>query len=562
MSHMLLTRRTILSAIPAALGARAFAAGDDAGTRPARSAAEAKIKDLEQYYARTYGEPLSSPERLPKQIAIVSLSRIDAADTTQRLLDVFGPRDRDPIVWHLAWEALHARAGSMTAAQRQRWLIGGLQAAGVGGFPGATVTPLLNALTELHPTAYEDQPHKVAARVVQENALNDPRQKVALDALRRLVAAWHDPVFVRALIGLATKPHLAPRVDHVLRGLPDPPAEAEPPKLAAAWTGWLAKSGLKAVAVGDLVPYGGKAGVFPAAERITDPSDKRWQAELEMGKLTVSDFDLVWCVDSTGSMNDENQMVAAETGNVVRVCAMVSRRARCGAVYARHEIDKPHLQKCCQAAASNPSFYQVKGYPLTADTKALAAKMAAERIPKPDKNAGNTHPGTPVLGALQGAVLQMGWSKDKNARRVIVMVGDSPLTPGTEKECESFAGECKRDGFHLHALTVGKATAEWAGVFRAAGGKIMPIDGKDSSAGGRLRKKLTKRPGTTPGTPAGGAGADAPRAVFGRLAVEIIRACVTPAYHDRVDPLVGILIDFATAAGEAEQVVAAAPSAR
>jgi hypothetical protein len=138
-------------------------------TQPAKSRTEIKIKELEQFYARTYGEPLNLPERLPKEIAIISLSRIDSADPTQRLLDVFKLKDRDPIVWWLAWEALHARTGSMSPDQRQRWATGGLLAAlAPGGFPGTTVAPLLRALAEHHPTAYEDQPHRLAIRVIAE----------------------------------------------------------------------------------------------------------------------------------------------------------------------------------------------------------------------------------------------------------------------------------------------------------------------------------------------------------------------------------------------------------
>ena len=36
------------------------------------------VSPEEEYYAKVYGEPLDSTERLPRQIAIVSLSRIDA----------------------------------------------------------------------------------------------------------------------------------------------------------------------------------------------------------------------------------------------------------------------------------------------------------------------------------------------------------------------------------------------------------------------------------------------------------------------------------------------------
>lgn len=549
MNESIVTRRAVLGSGTAALiaGNIARAAPTTApATQPELTRTQRLIHDLEVVYARTYGEPLTSPERLPKEIAIISLSRIDAPEITQKLLDVFKLKDRDPIVWYLAWEALHARVGSLGKDQRQRWVTGGLVAANItGGFPGTTVTPLLRALAEFPPTIYEDQPHRLAVRVLQENALDVAAQKEALDALRDLIAAWHDPTLVRAVIAAAGRANVGARVDHVLRGLPNPPGkESDALKTRGVWTAWLEKSTLKTAAASELKSYSGRAGVFTAPPRITDPLDKRWQAELEIGKLTVSDFDLVWCIDSTGSMNQTNQTVAAETGHVVRVCSLVSRRARVGTIYARHEVEKPYLQKCCEDAGSRAGWYQVKGYALSTDFKQLTAKMAAEKIPPPDRqNEGNVHPGTPVLGALQAAVKGMEWSKDKNARRVIVMVGDSALTPGTEKACPTFAAQCRKDGFYLHALATRRAETEWAAVFKAAGGQILAF-----SRGGAAR--AVRRAGST-------IAAEHSEGVFGELAAMIIRECVAKPYHDRIEPLVNILMHAAVAMEGAEKTLGA-----
>ena len=60
-------------------------------------------------------------------------------------------------------------------------------------------------------------------------------------------------------------------------------------------------------------------------------------------------------------MNEENQLVARETGLVLRVFALVSRRARCGTIYFRHETDAELMQACCERAKANPPWYQVKG---------------------------------------------------------------------------------------------------------------------------------------------------------------------------------------------------------
>src|SRR6185436_15123586 len=108
------------------------------------AAREKDIRAMEAYYARIYGEPLKSTERLPREIAIISLSRVLAPETTDKLLSVFDNKGFDPVIGYLAWEALHARQSTLADDQRMEWFKGGLLTAGAGGFPGSSVTPLLH----------------------------------------------------------------------------------------------------------------------------------------------------------------------------------------------------------------------------------------------------------------------------------------------------------------------------------------------------------------------------------------------------------------------------------
>jgi hypothetical protein len=485
----------------------------------------AQIKEMERYYAKLYAEPLNSPDRLPREIAIVSLSRINCTDTTQRLLDVFKSKDRDPVVWYLAWEAIHSRISTLGHEDRRRWATGGLIAANLGGFPGTTVVPLLHALAEHHPVEYEAEPHKLAFRIIQENELKAGEGKEALDALRVLVATWHDPTMIRAMISsLTTRPDWADRVDYVLGNLPDVPKDTKkrPP---VWWAGWQEKhSSMKVAAPEDLKQYAGTGKVFAPPVKILDPNDKRWTQELEIGKVTVSDFDLVWCIDSTGSMHETNQLVASETAVVIRVCSLISRKARCGTIYFRHELEPGLMQECCIKAKSNPKFYSVKGYPLTPDGKALAAKMAAERIPPPDKkNEGNTHPGGAFFSALKAAMELMNWSTDKQAKRLIVIIGDSFLTPGSEKACVQLAGEAKAKGFQLQAIIKGSAIGSWDEAVKAGGSEpvILGNGSKHVAAGQDIN------------------------ADFRSASAAAIRQSVAAPYRDRIDPLLKSLMPYA-----------------
>jgi len=511
---------------------RIAATAADAPTKPS-PATEKKIKDLEAYYAKLYGVPLDSPDRLPREIAIISLSRIDAPDILQRLFDALKPKDRDPIIAYLVWEALHARHSSMSAEQRQRWTIAGLQAANAGAFPGATVTPLLRAMAEQVPTIFENEPAKLASRVIQENDLQDAKGRAALDALADLVAAWHDPALIRAIIANLSHPEWVARVDHALHKLPDSPDQSDSKKLAGLWRAWPQQHAqLKAATTDELKPYIPSATLFLKPDRITDPLDKRWHAELEIGKLVVSDFDLVWCIDSTGSMNEENQIVAAETDPVVRACSLISKRARCGVIYYRHETDASIMKPCCQRAANDPRFYQVKGYPLTTDGKAIAAKMAAEPIPKPDRNEGNVHPGSALHAAVKAAMGEMNWSTDKHARRVIAVVGDAPITPGSEKACEELGTLAKSKGYLIHALIRPRVKESWDPFIKSSGATYMPF-----AAGARpIRPKAID-----------------PASELAEIMTQVVSESVGPEYRDRVEPLVKMLIPYAKSAELAEQ---------
>ena len=510
------------------------------------------VRRMAGFYAEVYGLPLSSTERLPREIGILSLSRLDEPEVTARLLEAFAGKDHDPVVEYLAWEALHSRNGELDAKQRHAWIVAGLKAAGeYGAFPGVTVMPLLRVLAEENPIPLEDKPRKLANRVIRENDLETVEGKAALTALRDLVSTWHSTDLARAISTLLRTPDLALRADYVLRGLPEAPAVAERAKLTAAWETWLTANAKLAPASGaELKRYAGVGGVFPPPEPISDPSDKRWRAELEINKVTVSDFDLVWCIDSTGSMAERNQRVAAETRLLAHVCSLVSRRVRCGTIYYRHETQADLEKQCCLHAKTNPKFYQVKGFPLTTDAKALSTSMAAERIPKPDsKNEGNTHPGCAVHAAIKAAMTQMNWSADHNARRAIVLVGDSAPTPGTEAACELIAAQAKTQGYILDALVVGEAETTWGKFLTAADGEMVPLNAQRElmvkAETAAERRAIRLRAATNPSDP------------FADVVSEILRHCVDPAYRDRVDPLLHILRPYAKAVLAVEQATKA-----
>ena len=554
MNESRLTRRALLFAMAAAAAGAAFptigAAQEKKPAAGSPSANPDRIRELEEYYAKLYAQPLQSPERLPKEIAVISLSRIDASATTASLLGVLKGPTKEPVVAYLAWEALHARRASLSSDQQREWALAGARAADAGAFPGWTIAPVLRALAGQPASAFDPLHAKLAAHVIQENALDDERGLDALNALRDWVAAWCEPAVVKGLLALAGKPGLAPRVDHSLRGLPSPPPKGEEPrKIAAAWIAWMKTTKLTRAGDADVKPYIGASAAFALPQRIAFTNDPRWRKELEIGKCTVSDFDLVWCIDSTGSMNEPNQMVARETGTLARVCALVSRRARCGAVYYRHETEQALLQPCCQRAAGNAATYRTKTYKLTPDAAGLAATMAAEPIPKPDPKLGNVHPGSAYYAGLKTAIAEQPWSRDKLSRRVIVLVGDSFLTPGSEKAATDLTAEAARNGYDVHAFVGGRAVKAWADVVKAGGGQMITVNS--------ARRPMRPGPGAPAATTTAPTTQSAREAAVGGLFRSVLVAALTPAvaadYRDRIEPLLDALIPFARAEADAEK---------
>jgi hypothetical protein len=211
-----LTRRAVLHALATAAAAACATsviaqenkpATGDSGSTPSKAD---RIRELEEYYAKLYAQPLQSQERLPREIAVVSLSRIDAPATTAALFGVLKGPTKESAVAYLAWEALHARRASLTTEQHREWALAGARVAGAGAFPGSTAAPMLRALAGQPPSTFDPAHAKLALRVAGENDLENEHGADALSALRDWVAAWREPAIVKALLTVIGKPAFTP----------------------------------------------------------------------------------------------------------------------------------------------------------------------------------------------------------------------------------------------------------------------------------------------------------------------------------------------------------------
>ena len=106
----------------------------------------------------------------------------------------------------------------------------------------------------------------------------------------------------------------------------------------------------------------------------------------------------------------------------------------------------------------------------------------------------------------------------------------------------------------MHALAKAGAARSWSELIEGGGGAVFPF----RTAEDELPAAMSDLPDDLPFQRRRRMMIEArleeldPHAVFGRVAATVIRDAVTPAYRDRVDPLVKVLVPYAQAAAVAE----------
>ena len=529
-------------------------------TRPAKPPDEKtlrRVKVLVDYYQRIYGEHLKSKDWFIRALSIIAMSRLDAPAITDRLLELLAeksrdlPPDKDALVKFIAWEALHARTKSLSPDQHKSWVADGLAAAVKGGFRGDFRVGLLKAVTPNGPKAFDGQTARFVTAVLDDCSHLDGRDGLTLTQLRKLVAVWKDPDVIKQVMRRLTMVGQANKAEYVLGGLSDEVtplgsvsvrmSASQGLKAKAAWMKWLKTAEPKGLSPGELPTYKGLSSLIPPAQRLDNPDDPKWRKDLELPTLSVDDFDLVFCIDATGSMLAPMQWVARSVASMMRVFRLTCREPRIGIVYYRHEVLPQLMHKCCKTLKASkgtkgPMFRTVT-MPLTGRVEPMAAKMLTLN----PRSGAYLHPGGAVHGGLYTALHKQPWKKTASAasaRKIIVLIGDSPVTPGALPSAKALAASMAKKGWIIHGVTL-KKLPSYEQVIAAAGGNAIPI----SFAKGRAKSPRAPRAGAS-GQIAAASGTDTRfRAVVGA----IMRSMLPAKYHNRVDPLVKVLLDYAGA---------------
>ena len=165
---------------------------DQAGKKPTPKLDEKTRKAADRivdYYLRSYGKALQSPDWITRAVAVVSMNRIKHPRVTENLLEVM-EKDKQPFVQVYAWEALYNRRDEMDEAQLRIWREKGLSL--------ATKDKVLNGLLRVHlleairPLGPTDQGRKLFKYYFVNTNLEYPADLPLLSAMGDLLGDWND----------------------------------------------------------------------------------------------------------------------------------------------------------------------------------------------------------------------------------------------------------------------------------------------------------------------------------------------------------------------------------
>lgn len=520
-------------------------------------AARKRAKTLEAFYTRIYTRPLTHRNWFVRAMAVTLLSRLETPAITDKLLEVLS-KDAHPMVRLYAWDALHARNPVLTDEQRATWAREGLTLARRGTFKGDLRADLLKSVTEFGPEGLDGKVAKYYYDLLGKVRHYNPYDSRTLQQMRATVKAWNDPEVVRRTIILMSRPIVGYAAEYVLGGLHDgiePLGRVDRKvspgawrKAQEQWALWARKANLTPTPTGQLPAYRGRSRYLPAARKLTDPDDPAWREDLELGKLQVSNFDLVFCLDMTGSMKPMIEWVAADAEKILAALKILSKSPRVGVVYYCHEVFEPAMAPCCKRAAAearktNRWEELMKVFPLTGNTQMLARKM--ERF---DETGGHGPDGKKFVGwgaiysALRAALQKQPWSRAPGAQKIIVCFGDSKLTEGTETMTEQLVADAGKRGFVITFIKVYKKRMKKLDLYdtlaEKGNGECFTVQISDDD------NKRSK-----PQSLAGGQIAAPPEkgSVYTTVMGQVISSIVPKGYRQRVEPFVAVLMEYVDA---------------
>ncbi len=468
----------------------AWAAGTKAKSgKKTASTGNAKMERLVKYYIRTYSDYLQSKDWKTRAMAVISISKIGDPRVTDILLemmnDTFTPqtkpasiaavrsrnkfltvskrpylivftakkRKKQPpsteipmqssghsFVKILAWEALHARALSLTAEQRKRWEEGTVELAKKKQFRGAMRLSMINLLTPQGPTVANRQIYNDLFK--RTNSMY-PRDMPVINSMRTTFGLWQSSDIARSMIKkFQTHHNSICRGDYILRGMKtdipamqtwfDEGSTAMYIKTVRAWDEWLRNTTFTPPKPGSIKPYKGTSTLLDPPLEIKDPGDRKWRKDLEIGEFKIRRLDVTFVVDSTGTMREVVNWIRRDIKKILRAFKMVCPKTRIGVVFYRDRDKK--------------SQFVVQVHPLTPN-----ASLLVRILSKASVRGGGDKPEA-VYDGLYAAIHKQKWARGDETHKVIILAGDAPPHKETMGKIETLVKEAASDGFSFFCI--------------------------------------------------------------------------------------------------------------
>ena len=505
----------------------------------ARAQDDAVLK-LQEQFAALYGKESNFQTRLGGLVSVISLSRYDGEPLADKLLDA--AQSEDVLVAAAAWDALAARAASLTQEQANQWRQAGFNlAAGRSGgdaFPGPTLRRPMLALAAGQADAVPTQDRslgRLLQRAVEQNDPTTEDGRLALEAVGQFLAVHGDTAMLRPLVRFAQQPGpLGDRAYVALSQLPDAPARDAN---RGDWESWSRDF----QATGEPREYDGGSLFFDAPIVIDDASDDRFNQEVELGSLDIRGVDVALAIDATGSLETSNPYIQGYLGVTAQTLSVLSNDVRFGVCYYRHEV-RPDLQTaCCREEAEmaqrrEPKRFLVDFVPMTGNSNQLFAAMNVDRIP----SRGGGHEGNGAMAAgLEGAYDLLNRQGRPGAAKVIVLQGDTNPTPGTTDALMTMAGLAKEAKVIVPLLIRDNATARRLDPIAQAATGNDAISYRDDLEAIKDAGGLPNPYENFPDRP------------FGQIATLIVTASLPSDYADRGPQVVDLVATQLAAANDA-----------
>ena len=545
---------------------------------PKLSKAQRRIKSFEDYLVKAYLTHFKkNRDWLAKCFLVSALGKLDCPQSTNALIKL-QKFQKNPVVMIHIWEALHARADTLTRSQHNRWVNRGLKA--FRQFKGKCFTGdlrigLLKAVAGYGPKA--DLCAKldfVFFQMLKKIKHTNPADYNTLVAMREILADQRNKKLTKMLISNMHNPELFNKIEFILGGLDSnykpvgtttyTPAKDVIINQKRHWLKWVQTAKLNNPKKIKYTLYRGTSNLFPKPIKITNLKKQRryFRNDLEMKKIRVKSFELTFVIDSTGSMKEVMKWVSRDVKKILTTMELVASEPKLGVTYFRHEIDpKAQTSDCCQKrpliingcdAKTKKKLDHTTTY--TCKVYTMVSSRGIDTLVKnlQKEKAGGGHNGGAAYGGILAAYKYNKWKK--KGKKVMVVIGDTQMTatnpkpknpgPGSVdsiEPCKKLLKKMKKENFEVHFIRCNnyhQLRNEFSALAKISGGI-------------NIHAKFPEPENRNPNNPAPPkpspqiAPSNKDIGAYAEIVIQIFKSVIPKKHHNKVPPVAAVITEYA-----------------